>query len=194
MPTPLERSSPESTATVTTFAKPMLVMKRPALVNLKHRLLSILPFGDAHLAAQHAGLDPTNGIGSVGQMRRESAFCLRPASAERRASCNNCTARACRVPGWERDRDCWPDCRSWPRRPPRKFQKRTSAIARFFGPSIKRRVRIKKTAVMPLSSYTERRLAFPLSIHASSGRHLQRGVPPVRAPRSGRIAQAWRDS
>ena len=55
MQLPLMRSSPESTAAVTKLANPMFVMKRPRFSTCR-RLFAFLPFGDADLAAQHAGI------------------------------------------------------------------------------------------------------------------------------------------
>ena len=61
MQLPLMRGSSESTAAVTTLAKPMLVMKRPRLSTCSMRFLAVLPLGDAHLAGQHAGFDADEG-------------------------------------------------------------------------------------------------------------------------------------
>ena len=63
MQVPLMRGSSDSTAAVTKLAKPMLVMKRPRFSTCEHGLFAFVPFGDADLAAEHAGLDADIGDG-----------------------------------------------------------------------------------------------------------------------------------
>jgi hypothetical protein len=59
-----------STAAVTKLAKPMLVMKRPRFSTCSIGSSPPSPFGDLHLAAQHAGLDAD--VGQIGSVRQNA--------------------------------------------------------------------------------------------------------------------------
>ena len=88
MQLPLMRGSSESTAAVTKLAKRNVGDEPAALVHLQQGLFAVVPFGHAHLAAQHAGIDADVGDG-LGEARRRARACdLRRAAEAQRGSCS----------------------------------------------------------------------------------------------------------